>query len=112
MTGLQPEAPVSNTCDGSGPVAAARENLAKAAVAPVERAAEAGLAANVATLYRNDPLEAETAFRDIVLGMARNTGGVATGGTGGFVEVAAVAEPGWDVELSRSDGVTFCLRRS
>ncbi len=38
----------------------------------VERAAEIGLAENVAALYRDDPLEAEGAVRDMVFGMARS----------------------------------------
>ena len=34
------------------------------------------------------------------------------GKPGGFVEIAAEAGPGWDVELSLGDGVTLRLRRS
>ncbi len=64
MTGVQPEAPVADTCEGSESVTAARENLTKAAIALVERAAGTGLAASVATLHRDDPLEAEAAPGD------------------------------------------------
>ena len=39
------------------------------------------------------------------------TGGAAVGRPGGFVEIAAAAGPGWDVELSLGDGVTLRLRR-
>ena len=39
------------------------------------------------------------------------TGGAAKGRSGGFVEIAAGAGPGWDVELSLGDGVTLRLRR-
>lgn len=72
MKSLHPETPVANICDGGGSVTAAEERLAKAGVALVERAAEIGLAGNVATLYRDDPLKAEAAFRDMVFGFARS----------------------------------------
>ena len=69
---LQPENPIANIDDGHGSVAAAMDGLTKAGVALVERAAEIGLAENVAALYRNDPLEAESAVRDMIFGMARS----------------------------------------
>ncbi len=72
MESLQPESPVANICGGGEAVTAARERLAKAGVALVERAAEAGLAADVAALCRDDPLKAEAAFRDMVLRLARS----------------------------------------
>lgn len=40
------------------------------------------------------------------------TAGKPRGKPGGFVEVAAAAGPGWDVELSLGDGVVLRLRRS
>ncbi len=61
MIGLQLEAKIANTCDGSGSATAARENLTKAAVALAGRAADVGLVANVAALYR-----------DALFGMARS----------------------------------------
>ena len=39
-------------------------------------------------------------------------GRASAGKPGGFVEIAAAAGPGWDVELSLGDGVTLRLRRS
>ncbi|MYF88569.1 MAG: hypothetical protein F4186_03910, partial [Boseongicola sp. SB0676_bin_33] len=72
MKSLQPEASIANIDDGSGPVAAAQARLTEAGIALVERAAEIGLAGNVATLYRDDPLKAEAAFRDMVFGLARS----------------------------------------
>ncbi len=73
MESLQPETPVANIDDGGGEsVAAAAERLAKAGAALAGRAAEAGLAADVAALCRDDPLRAEAAFRDMVFGMARS----------------------------------------
>ena len=55
------------TCDGN-PCTGAPDGRAS----PWSRAAEIGLAGNVATLYRDDPLEAEAAFRDMVFGLARS----------------------------------------
>ncbi len=52
----------------SFPAAAAAR---KDAIRLVERAAELGLAESVAALYRDDPLEAEGAVRDMVFGVAR-----------------------------------------
>ncbi len=72
MESLQPENPIANIDDGRGSVATAMDGLTKAGVALVERAAEIGLAENVAALYRDDPLEAEGAVRDMVFGMARS----------------------------------------
>ncbi len=73
MESLHPETPVANIDDGGGEsVATAAERLAKAGAALAGRAAEAGLAADVAALYRDDPLRAEAAFRDMVFGMARS----------------------------------------
>ena len=72
MESLQPENPIANIDDGRGSVAAAGDGLAKAGIALVERAAEIGLAENVAALYRNDPLEAESAVRDMIFGMTRS----------------------------------------
>ncbi len=72
MKSLQPEASIANIDDGSGPVAATQVRLTEAGIALVERAAETGLAGNVATLYRDDPLKAEAAFRDMVFGLARS----------------------------------------
>jgi len=72
MKSLQPEASIANICDGGESVAAAEERLTKAGVALVERAAEVGLAEDVAALYRDDPLKAEAAFRDMVFDMARS----------------------------------------
>ncbi len=72
MKSLQPEASIANIDDGSGSVAAAQVRLTEAGIALVERAAEIGLAGNVATLYRDDPLKAEAAFRDMVFGLARS----------------------------------------
>ncbi len=40
------------------------------------------------------------------------TAGKRRGQPGGFVEIAASAGPGWDVELSLGDGVVLRLRRS
>lgn len=40
------------------------------------------------------------------------TAGKPRGKRGGFVEIAAASEPGWDVELSLGDGVVLRLRRS
>ena len=40
------------------------------------------------------------------------TAGKPRGKPGGFVEIAAPAGPGWDVELSLGDGVVLRLRRS
>ena len=40
------------------------------------------------------------------------TAGKRRGRPGGFVEIAASAGPGWDVELSLGDGVVLRLRRS
>ena len=71
MKSLQPEASIANIEDGSGSVAAARDGLTKAGAALVERAAEIGLAEDVAALYRSDPLEAEGALRDMVFDMTR-----------------------------------------
>ena len=50
-----------NGSNGEFTIASARDGLAKAGVALVERAAESGLAEDVAALYRSDPLEAEGA---------------------------------------------------
>ena len=72
MESLHSESPIANIDDGIESVEAARASLTKAGVALVERAAEIGLAENVAALYRNDPLEAEGAVRDMVFGMARS----------------------------------------
>ncbi len=72
MESLQPENPIANIDDARGSVATAMDGLTKAGVALVERAAEIGLAENVAALYRDDPLEAEGAVRDMVFGMARS----------------------------------------
>ncbi len=70
MESLQPESPVANIDDGGESVTAAAERLTRAGVALVGRAAGVGLAADVAALYRDDPLKAEAAFRDTVFGMA------------------------------------------
>ncbi len=72
MESLQPATSIANICDGSESVTAARDGLTKAGVALVERAAEIGLAENVAALFRDDPLQAEAAFRDMVFGLARS----------------------------------------
>ncbi len=72
MESLHPESPIANIDCGIKPVEAARAGLAKAGVALIERAAEVGLAESVAALYRDDPLEAEGAVRDMVFGMARS----------------------------------------
>ena len=69
---LQPGNPIANTGDGRGSVAAAREGLARAGAALVERAAGLGLAESVAALYRDDPQEAEGAVRDMVFGVDRS----------------------------------------
>ena len=45
----------------------------------------------------------------LTAGRRRGKGG---GEAGGFVEIAASAGPGWDVELSLGDGVVLRLRRS
>ncbi len=63
----QPGNPFANTGDGRGSVAVARDGLTKAGIAQVEKAAETGLAENIAAPYRDDPLEAEGAVRDTVL---------------------------------------------
>ena len=47
--------------------------------------------------------------RGLTSGAARS--GSAAAATAGFVEIAAEAGPGWDVELSLGDGVTLRLRR-
>ena len=52
METLQPDASIANVCDGSGSVVAARDSLT----------------ADVAAVYRRDPLEAESAFRAKALG--------------------------------------------
>ncbi len=72
MKNLQPGNPIANIDGGGGSVAAAAERLARAGAALAGRAAEVGLAADVAALYRDDPLKAEAAFRDMVFDMARS----------------------------------------
>ena len=69
---LQPESPTADIDDGRGPVAAAREGLARAGAALAGRAAGLGLAESVAALCRDDPLEAGGAVRDMAFGVARS----------------------------------------
>ena len=71
MESLHPEALIANI-DEEGGAAAARESLAAAGAALIERAAALGLAERTATLCRHDPLEAGGALRDMVFGMARS----------------------------------------
>ena len=72
MESLHSGSPIANIDDGIESVEAAKAGLTQAGVALVGRAAGIGLAENVAALYRNDPLEAESAVRDMIFGMARS----------------------------------------
>ncbi len=92
MKNLQPGNPVANIRGGGGEsVAAAAERLAKAGAALAGRAAGVGLAADTAALYRDGPLRAGAAFRDMVLRLARSVLKDASGTPGGRGDTAGAA---------------------
>ena len=97
MKNLHPETPVANIDEGSGSVTAAAERLA----------------ADTAALYRDDPLRAEAALRDMVFGMARSVLKDASGtpgdrgdaaGAGGGTYRRAGATPGRAMTVSGPAG--------
>ncbi len=71
MTNVQIDASIAKNADGSVSVEAAQEALVEVGAALVKKATGLNLAGNVATLYRHDPLTAESQLRDILFGLAR-----------------------------------------